>query len=289
MFASRRYLGISSLRLSFFAMGLLLAAFAVRSASASLVSPDEPVCHEAPRIATYSPVPLPDTHYLYSETYGWFDTSHFNTGRPAQVLADVRAAAAGGGLVLIRQGVHDDITGYSAAYQIADQLDPSLATAAALGIYLDWSIRFEAWQAEPPQGLLGPTSPFAVEDLPSQYVGFMAAALDTPVDRLISCYLGPVSGSNEGPPDVVPANQTAAIDGWAGFARLDNPSFFPMTRTDGVWDHTRWPEPLQMSPLAPGPDTWRFVSAATWYLGDTSSDQQLEGAFRHTARRRSGR
>jgi hypothetical protein len=32
----------------------------------------------------------------------------------------------------------------------------------------NWSTRFESWQAEPPQGLVGPLTPFAVEDLPSQ-------------------------------------------------------------------------------------------------------------------------
>lgn len=287
------------------AAALLLTTQVMRQAAAR--NADQAVelpCHELPLIEGYYPYALPDAHYLFSETYGWLDTTHFNTGRPAQVLADVRAAvAAGGGVVTIRQGIHDDITGYTGSYAISGDLDLAGATTAAMGIYLDWSVRFEGWQAGPPQGLLGPTSPFAVEDLPSQYLGFMAAAYNVPVARLVACYIGPVTGSDDGPPDIVPYNSVGHdgvllaagtygpfptepfAEGWTGLSRLDNPTFQPLVPSSTGWHHVDWPPELVLEPLPAGPGTWRYLSDTTWYLGDTDEDLHLTTVYRSLERR----
>lgn len=271
-----RHLSIRSLhplRPLLLIVGVLLLASAMFQRAVSLApTAVNPPCHtDAAQIDD-----LPDTHYLYNERYGWFDHSHFNTGRPTQVLADVRAAvSAGGGQVTISQGVHDDITGYTGVYAVAGNVPDDEVMPVALGVYLDWSFRFEAWQAEPPQGLLGPTSAFAVEDLPSQYLGFIAAAWDVPVARLFGCYLGPVTGSEDGPPDIIiadrivgPDGETAETDGWPGLARLANRTFDPIVPADEMWRYTDWPAPLQLTPLTTGPGSWQFVGGYTWFLGD---------------------
>jgi hypothetical protein len=252
---------------------MLAAAVFFGSAVPHPPAPVALACHEGPDIDGLYPYALPDTHYLYTDAFGWFDRSHFNTGRPDQVLADVRAAVTQGGIITIRQGIHDDITGYTATYAVSDSLTPAEATSTALGIYLDWSLRFESWQGDPPQGLLGPSSTFAVEDLPSQYLGFVAAAFDVPVGRLFACYLGPVTGSNEGPPDFVPADLTLNHDdGWAGFARLDNQTFDPLVPTASGWIARPWPPELQLTPLPTGSQSWRFLTDETWFLGDDNTN-----------------
>lgn len=209
---------------------------------------------------------LPEAHYLYSKRYGWFDRTHFNTGEPGQLLADVQAAVEqGGGRVVIQQGVRDNLTGYTAVYTIADTLAEADTIPVTLGIYLDWSTRFETWQADPPQGLFGPLTPFAVEDLPSQYLGFYAATHDLSIGSLFACYLGPVVAEEEGPPDFVPADATSEIDGVLGLARLQNHTFTPRVETETGWQYVQWPEPLLMESLPSGPHTWQFVSEETWY------------------------
>ena len=209
---------------------------------------------------------LPDAHYLYSKRYGWFDRTHFNTGEPGQLLADVQAAVEqGGGRVVIQQGVRDNLTGYSAVYTITGPLTEADTLPVALGIYTDWSIRFEAWQADPPQGLFGPLTPFAVEDLPSQYLGFYAATHELSIGSLFACYLGPVIADEEGPPDFVAADATSEIDGVLGLTRLQNHTFTPRVETEIGWQYVQWPEPLQMESSPSGSHTWQFVSEETWY------------------------
>lgn len=211
---------------------------------------------------------LSDATYLVSDRYGWFDKTHFNTGRPAKVLEDVAAAIdTGGGIVTIRQGVREDLTGYTATYRISGELEPADAIAAALGIYLDWSYRFEAWQAELPHALFGPLTPFAVEDLPSQYLGFYAQANEMSVEEIFACYLGPVSVSEEGPPDFVVDTEDAEVDSWSGIQRLQNNTFMPMVKTENGWEHVDWPQPMRMALIPGSHNTWEFLTATTWYLG----------------------
>jgi hypothetical protein len=248
----------------------------------------EPVmlfCYQRPSILGEMVPKLPDTRYLFSETYGWFDSSHFNAGRPKQVLTDLQTAVEkGGGVFMIHQGVRDGIMGYTAKYRISQHLSAADLTAAALGIYLDWSVRFENWQAQPPQGLVGPLTPFAVEDLPSQYVGFYAQATGMSVDQVFACYLGSVAGSEEGPPDFVMSEATANEDGWAGVAHLQNRLFLPFVETESGWQHVNWPEPLRMTPITSSPRTWQFLSEQTWYLGDEVTDSPAKRYPSHALR-----
>ena len=76
--------------------------------------------------------------YLYNKTYGWFDTTHFATGNPRQIIADVGTAVAnGGGVITITQGLHNGITGYTGHYQVSGQVSEQQIIDVAFGIYTD--------------------------------------------------------------------------------------------------------------------------------------------------------
>lgn len=228
---------------------------------------------------------LPDSHYLFSERYGWFDTAHFETGQPGKVLRDVETAVKnGGGVITIRQGVRDNVTGYTAAYQLSGRLQKTDVVAAALGIYLDWSIRFEAWQAAPPRGLVGPLTPFAVEDLPSQYLGFVSQAKKLSLETLFACYLGPVAGLEDGPPDLILSSEPDHIGEWGGIMRLQNKTFTPLVPTQAGWQRVDWPKPLRLQAMHSSPASWQFLSETTWYFGKINADLPLSTPFHRSPR-----
>lgn len=209
---------------------------------------------------------LPQTHYLYSQRYGWFDTTHFNTGKPGKVLADVRKAVQrGGGVITIRQLVGSKVTGYVGHYSISQHVQNEQVFAVALGIYLDWSIRFEAWQARLPHSMAGPFTSFALEDLPSQYLGFYANSHNIPIEQVFACYLGPVEGTEEGPPHFELQPEADGSDIWPDVVRLQNKTFTPLIETDNGWRPINWPDDLQLTPVVSSPETWQFVGEKTWY------------------------
>lgn len=231
----------------------------------------------------HSAASLPNTHYFFNKRYGWFDRSHFNTGSPGQVIADVRAAAAnGGGMITIHQGVQDDITGFTAVYYISERVPEAQILATALGVYMDWSLRFESWQAHPPQGILGPLTPFAIEDLPSQYLGFFAQAHKMPIDAVFACYLGDVSASEEGPPDIILSGYPIENEGQLEIVHLQNKSFSPMIETSAGWRHVNWPQEMLMTPATSHPNTWQFVSDTTWYLDEQVLELHLTRPTQYT-------
>ncbi|MEZ4646781.1 MAG: hypothetical protein R3E31_29325 [Chloroflexota bacterium] len=104
-------------------------------------------CRDSQSAKSSAGLITPWPHYLYDETYGWFDTSHFHTGNPDKVIDDVKTAvSAGGGVITISQGVRENLTGYTARYWVAGSVAEPDVLHVALGIYLDWSQRFEGWQ-----------------------------------------------------------------------------------------------------------------------------------------------
>lgn len=212
---------------------------------------------------------LPAARYLYNPTYGWFDVSHFQTGQPARLLDAVRAAvAAGGGEVQVEQDVRDGLTGYTAVYRISPLARPAEAEAIALGIYTHWSIRFEQWQAELPRGLFGPLTPFAIEDLPSQYVGFFAAARDLTVSQVFTCYLGQVYATEGPPPHFTLGATEPAPAEEEGLALnvLRNTELRPYVERAGRWEHRDWPPEMRLPLLGASLSTWHFVGEETWYF-----------------------
>lgn len=213
--------------------------------------------------------PLPDARYLYSETYGWFDTAHFATGHPAELIADVRLIAQnGGGIISIAQPVREGLTGYTAHYLVSGDARSEDAVGLALGIYLDWSIRFEAWQGQAPRSLVGPFTPFSIEDLPTQYVGFVEATTELSLEALFACYIGEVVAA-ESPPHLRQADTMPdEIITLPRVIRLVNKGFEPLVLTEEGWQTVPWPVPLRLAPIPSSSHLWLFESEETWYLGE---------------------
>lgn len=209
--------------------------------------------------------PLPDSRYFYSETYGWFDSSHFDAGNPAQLIDNVETAVAGGGgTITISQEVRDGITGYTATYHVSQYVPKEAINAAALGIYMDWSLRFEAWQAGLPRGLFGPLTPFSIEDLPTQYLGFFEDARHLNRAVLFTCYLDTVKTS-DAPPHLWVTNPEDRSQ-LPRIKRLTNKTFEPLILTEAGWQHVSWPAALQLESIPSSSITWMFLSEETWYL-----------------------
>lgn len=214
---------------------------------------------------------LPDSRYLYSKTYGWFDSKHFDTGNPAQVIADVEAAVdSGGGIVSIREGVSKGITGYTAHYLVSSDVTEAEALGVALGIYMDWSVRFEAWQGRLPRSLVGPLTSFSIEDLPTQYVGFFAAAAGLDRAEVFACYLGNVQATDTAPPHFLFVDRNDETDESMGpeFQYLTNTSFTPLVPTETGWKNIRWPRRLSILPIESTTGLWQFDSEETWYFNE---------------------
>lgn len=216
--------------------------------------------------------PLPDTRYFYSEDYGWFDVTHFDAGNPAKIIADVEAAvSSGGGILSISQSVRGGITGYTGHYLVSADVDPEQIIGVALGIYMDWSIRFESWQGSLPRSLVGPFTPFAIEDLPTQYIGFIEDATGLQRSVLFACFLGEVKPA-EAPPHLWPVTEPHTISNGPllpRIKRLTNETFQAMILTENDWETVRWPEPLRRNPIPSNYSTWLFEMEETWYLNQT--------------------
>ena len=216
--------------------------------------------------------------YFFHPDYGWFDRTHFKAGNPRQVIADVRQAArAGGGTVIIEQILHDGAAGYTASYNITHGVERHNEMAVALGIYQDWSYRFEAWQGQLPQRLAAMLSSFAVEDLPSHYLGFFAAARGLQVEEVFACFLPQSVETDESPPRfttslAVAANTEAFLN---HPQRLVNEEMRPMVRYKDGWYHVAWPTEMQMETIDSSTGLWGFVAEDGWYFNEEDGAANL--------------
>jgi len=189
---------------------------------------------------------LPENRYYFSEVYGYFDTGHLNTGNPGNIIEQVRRQIAdGGGEVVIDQS----ITGfrkwnvrigarYVGTYNVSSEASEKDAIEIALGIYMDWSHKFESWE----KSIGGTNTSYAIEDLPSHYIGFYIQAYARGDRRKVFAMLGGIEGTNEEPPRDV-KNQT--FNPWVDGASVP------------------WPNAMVMQPIRSGISTWTFESD-TW-------------------------
>jgi hypothetical protein len=258
---------------SLFSIALLLlagaAAFGLfRGGEAEPAGAAGVTCAGSEKWDNLPPLVMPEGRYLHSSRYGWFDISHLDTGNPDQLLANVRAAAIrGGDTIAIRQAIREGITGYTGYYWVSGDLPQRLVDRVALAIYMDWSFRFEGWQGRPPRSLVGPMTSFAVEDLPSQYLGFVAAARDLEPGYIFNCYLGGVEASDEAPPHLLLFEEYDNLaTAESSLPRLTNPTFKPMVETEQGWQVAEWPAELNMEPIGSESGLWRFAGEETWYL-----------------------
>jgi hypothetical protein len=223
-----------------------------------------------PGVAPDLAPPLPASNYFLTARYGWFDAHHFDAGNPARLIEDVRrAAVSGAGIISVEQDVRNRTTGYTAHYLVAGNIPPGEIVDIALGIYLDWSFRFEEWQGQPPRSLVGPLTSFAVEDLPSHYVGFFAAAHELSIAQVFACYLGTVEEQESGPPNFVFFDNLGQVDNLLlapVMQQLMNTEFRPLVQSEGGWHHVAWPPAMQMVPSQASRQYWQFESDETWYF-----------------------
>jgi RHS repeat-associated protein len=190
---------------------------------------------------------LPNTRYYLSEVYGYFDRSHLNTGRPTDIIADVKQAIAdGGGAVRVPEMV-SAARGkvwfrYIGTYQISSDAKPEDALGIAFGIYQDWGHRFEEWEGSFALGRGNDTS-FAIEDLPSHYIGFFIAATGLSREEAFAI-LGSVRGTSQEP---TRNTKNRTYNPWVD----DNSVPWPALVTS-----------LMPTPIASGTNTWEFVSGS---------------------------
>ncbi|MGC8960808.1 MAG: RHS repeat-associated core domain-containing protein, partial [Chloroflexia bacterium] len=184
----------------------------------------------------------PSGRYLCTEQHGCFDTYHLNTGRPGEIIKKVRTAIAeGGGMVPVGQIIHMGpfTSAFWGEYIISDEAAPEQAVGIALGIYEDWSIRFEAWEGSFP-GPIGDDTSFAIEDLPSHYVGFYAATTGVSPDAVFWNHLGGIEGTNQTPARSV-----------------KNSEMTPKVPVGGnSWVNVPWPDAIAIAPVPMGSNTW---------------------------------
>lgn len=237
---------------------------------ASMLAAGPPNCRLSQKLKSLPPEDMPATRYLYSPAYGWFDTGHLDTGNPRQLIANVASAAVrGGDTIAIHQAVREGITGYTGRYWVSADVSQEQVTAVAFGIYLDWSVRFEMWQGQLPRSAVGPLTSFAIEDLPTHYIGFYAAAHNIKPEAIFACALGGVQGMEEAPPHLL------FFDGYDDPTerflyqiRLTNTEFEPLVLTKQGWHNVPWPKELHMLPIESNTGLWRFADDETWYLND---------------------
>jgi RHS repeat-associated protein len=206
---------------------------------------------------------VPAGRYYYSEDYGWFDKDHIGTGDPVGIIRDVRRRISeGGGMVTVKGGVGRKIGPvaiqgtYIRNYQIPGEATMDDAIGIALGIYMDWSIAFEAWEGSTmvlgvPVGM---NTAFAIEDLPSHYAGFWAAATELSTGVFFA-RLGGVEGTDEEPP--------RATDRLTGnIPEIKNYEFTPKVQDEtGHWHNVPWPNSLTITPIGSESGLWTFQSA----------------------------
>jgi hypothetical protein len=226
-------------------------------------------------------------HYLYSELWGYLDPNHFSTGNPIKVIEDVeKAIAKGGDEVRIEQPLsYDTPFGrvtliFVGIYYVSGDATPDQAIGIALGIYMDWSVKFEAWQAIT---IIGPgsLSSFSMEDLPSHCVGFYAAATGQSVEQVLAQLGGDWRRTSQEPPKspawrfevkryawfvfISPVVVTGAVRVQWELARnteFKNYSFNPMVQdAEGNWYEKPWPAWMTITPIGSESGLWRFQDA----------------------------
>ena len=213
-------------------------------------------------------------HWYNVEGYGAFDMAHIERGYDAyfEIMSQIYMAQGNpnGGEVFLDE--YKEFGSYTRSYWVAGNLTDEEFLGVALGIYMDFELGFEEFQAtawgdgtfSPGVDLGNLISSFGVEDLPSDYVGFWAAANGYGRGELVSALeiLGEVDVRRL-PPIALGAYVDA--DGQlsdSGFPRNHrfNPTVYACCVSSPSWPGIMipayvpvpWPEELQMTPLPEG-------------------------------------
>ena len=197
-------------------------------------------CAQRPKLHHY------EGDNFFSETYGYLDGTHMRDDVASDIIRQVRAQVKEGGVIIATNlgfGKGPLWGNLSANYEISpynSDRNGSLEdyiTRVSLGIYEDYQKRFEAFEGTRASGYSMLLTGFAIEDLPSDYLGFVMAAKGISKDEVFDA-LG----------DVVPVSNPPrpAI----------NMSFYPLVNGKLV----PWPEALSISPISAETGAWKYVS-----------------------------
>ncbi len=223
------------------------------------IDPSGHMCLDGPLGDKPGPCPrepksLPGANF-YSETYGYLDASHFRADIAQKIIIAAARNMANGGPVNVSGqgfGLGPWLRGdFSANYEVApynSSLDESLEDyiiRVSLGIYEDYQMRFEAWEGTRFSGFSMFVTGFAIEDLPSDYIGFLMAAKDMSQGEIFDRLGGVV------PVDHPPRCLTGCVS--------VNASFNPLVNGK----HVPWPEELNIVPIDAATGAWNHVSQST--------------------------
>ena len=181
----------------------------------------------------------PKNRYWTTKKYGFFDVQHFNTGDIRNAWTEFQRLVNNGlsGSVTFRQPIRrsfpllgsTQVGVFRGEYSVdGGAIGEDQMEGVFLAMYEDWSSRFEDWEGVAFL-LSGKATSFAVEDLPSQYLGAIAVMRNVTPHDLISRYLGGVTTSSDERPQ--------------GGGKNDE--FFPKV---GGLDQM-WPSELQVTPI----------------------------------------
>lgn len=201
-------------------------------------------------------------YYLFNEKYGWIDRGHALPGLAYNVISLVtqKVIDGGGPMPIPPQAAGPLIGGkalvyYERTYWISPKVTPDQIVGVALGIYEDAGRRWEEWQGGFPIG----TSRYALEDLPSNYLGFVRAANGWSESYAYS-FLGKMNAVGA---KVQPHCAWGNCQGSSQPKLPNNYEHQPLVLSGGQWVHVAWPNELQITPISSSADTWLFQSDAT--------------------------
>ncbi|MCL6432394.1 MAG: hypothetical protein K6V36_16290, partial [Anaerolineae bacterium] len=190
--------------------------------------------------------------------YTHIDLRHYMGARAQaqQIYAQLRA---GYRIIRVEQETSFGF-GFAAVYETGEAYDPAQIDAVALGIFEDYSKRFEVWQGRFLGGVQErmKASSFANEDLPSDYLGFYSVATNSDLNHILR-HLGGYSIESRR----LPKPHTALGPLQVGDMRGKNYEFSPRVRTEGGWENVPWPEALRLPPGMP-PDRGVWWCRGSW-------------------------
>jgi hypothetical protein len=159
---------------------------------------------------------------------------------------------------------------YSRMYRatIPAGISESIRNRVGLGIFMDFQYGFETYQSRDPRcrlptygALLGPCGSFANEDLPSDYLGYVARAMGHSRENALTLILKELGGGHatkKNEPVYRGYGYEAFICSVVGFCDEDNPmnrcSLFKVYDPEkNIFSYVPWPSSiLDISPIGPG-------------------------------------
>ena len=184
--------------------------------------------------------------YIQTKGYGVIDIDHFEGARDqaTRILRPLENAERN---FVVSQPLLGEIFGFAARYAPIRTTNATARNSVALGIFYDFSNRFETWQGSGPLGEIDKRrghSSYAAEDFPSDHLGFLSVAQGLPLEYIIGV-LGGGEPIDEKPP-----------------VKARNYRFSPLAPNDqGVYHNIPWPAELQMIPeyAFRFVDSWQFI------------------------------